>query len=168
MRQRERNLCFFNLILTSPLHFSLLHTHRAQLETKTRKTADSTSENTASKTDDIIRIKQLEDQLEQTRDQLVRTEDQLERTQDRCGGLERQVAQLKHSLHVSEQQSSQGLVGEGEGKEREWGEEMREKEREVEELRGQLMAAQVSQHQYLANPYMGGSAIPSIDYTHKC
>ena len=162
MRQRERNLCFFNLILTSPLHFSLLHTHRAQLEAVSRETADSTSENTASKTDDIIRIKQLEDQLEQTRDQLVRTEDQLERTRDRCGGLEGQVAQLKHSLHVSEQQSSQGLVGEGEGKERERerGEELREKEREIEELRGQLMAAQVSQHQYLANPYMGGQPYP--------
>lgn len=163
-RERERNLCFLNLILTSP-SISPSFTHRAQLEAvsrETTKTADSTSVNTASKTDDIIRIKQLEDQLERTRDQLVQTEDQLERTRDRCGGLEQQVTQLKHSLHVSDQQSSRGLVGEGEGKERERevGEEVREKEREVEELRGQLLAAQVSQHQCLANPYMGRQLFP--------
>ena len=54
---------------------------------------------TQSRSDDVIRITQLEDQLE--------------RSQDQSRALERQVAQLKHSLHCLEQQSrgSQRSVG---------------------------------------------------------
>lgn len=69
--------------------------YRAQLEVKTSHVAPPTSGDqttpTQSKSDDIIRITQLEDQLE--------------RSQDQSRALERQVAQLKHSLHCLEQQS---------------------------------------------------------------
>ena len=46
---------------------------------------------TTSKSADVIRITQLEDQLERSRDQ--------------CEALERQVAQLKHSVHCWERET---------------------------------------------------------------
>lgn len=68
---------------------------RAQLEVKTSLVAPPTSGEqttpTQSKSDDIIRITQLEDQLE--------------RSQDQCRSLEKQVTQLKHSLHCLEKES---------------------------------------------------------------
>ena len=77
--------------------------YRAQLEVKTSHVAPPTSGDqttpTQSKSDDVIRITQLEDQLE--------------RSQDQSRALERQVAQLKHSLHCLEQdsQGTQQSVG---------------------------------------------------------
>ena len=123
------------------------------MDAKTRdkaKPADSTGDNTTSKSDDIIRITQLEEQLEQTRDELVRTQDQLERSEDRCRGLERKVTQLKHSLSVTHCQQlgeEEGKKGEGEGegreKEGEREQQLRGKEKEILELKEELSAAQV-------------------------
>ena len=116
--------------------FPLSLSSRAQLEAKSRDSAKPAGEKAASKSDDI---KQLQEQLKQTRDDLKQTRDDLKGSQDRCRELERQVKQLKHSLHA-QQQSTRNL-DEGGGKGRE--EEMREKEKEILELREKLLAAQV-------------------------
>ena len=128
--------------------FPLSLSSRAQLEAKSKDSANLAGGKAASKSDDIKQLqKQLEqtwDDLKQTRDDLKQTRDDLKGSQDRCRELERQVKQLKHSLHA-QQQSTRNL-GEGGGKgreEEEREEEMREKEKEILELREKLLAAQV-------------------------
>ena len=113
-----------------------------------RTTAPDQSVNkTASQSDDIIRITQLEDQLEQS--------------QDKCHLLERQVVQLKHSLSSYQHLSRPAMEGErekergGERKaereierenerEKERQELLKEKEGEINELKTKLLTVQVS------------------------
>ena len=114
---------------------------REQLEMKSL--GDSNSGKTGSKDDAIVRIAQLEDQLEHSQEQR------------RC--LEQQIAQLEQKMSAQRGGGDGGGEGGGEGGregggdgggegERVQQEELRKKERDISELKEKLLVAQVSRH----------------------